>query len=297
MTTFWCTACQTTPMALGYFGYAYFAAHKDSLRAVAVQNGASAPPVLPSPATIIDKTYAPLSRPLYIYVKNSAARRGEVGRFLKHYLDKIDQFAVEGGYAPPTAEDKAANQATLAKLLPAATERGRNQERRQRSKEFGLVLSFPEPGERSAAPQAADLWPGHSRALAFWERVVTSGLVFCAAITIFTTAGIILVLGAQSFEFFRLPEVSVTEFFFGTTLRPSAHPPKFGIVPLLWGTFHGRRGLVDDRAADRPFERDLLERILRRGESEAFSSQRSSCWRGFPRSSTVTWPCCWSPRC
>jgi phosphate transport system substrate-binding protein len=105
---------------LGYFGYAYFAAHKDSLKAVPVQNGASAPPVLPSPATIIDKTYAPLSRPLYIYVKNSAARRGEVERFLKHYLDKIDQFAVDGGYAPPTSEDKAANQVTLAKLLPAA---------------------------------------------------------------------------------------------------------------------------------------------------------------------------------
>jgi phosphate transport system substrate-binding protein len=106
---------------LGYFGYAYYAAHKNTLRAVPVQNGASASPVLPSPATIIDKSYAPLSRPLYIYVKNSAARRGEVGRFLTHYLDKIDQFAVDGGYAPPTAEDKAANQATLAKLLPAAS--------------------------------------------------------------------------------------------------------------------------------------------------------------------------------
>ena len=49
---------------LGYFGYAYFAAHKDSLRSVAVQNGPNASPVLPSAATIIDKTYAPLSRPL-----------------------------------------------------------------------------------------------------------------------------------------------------------------------------------------------------------------------------------------
>jgi phosphate transport system permease protein len=92
-------------------------------------------------------------------------------------------------------------------------------------------------GERSAAPKAANLWPGHSRALAFWEGVVTSGLVLCAAITILTTAGIILVLGAQSFEFFRLPEISVTGFFFGTKLRPGADPPQFGIVPLLWGTF------------------------------------------------------------
>ncbi len=106
--------------ALGYFGYAYYAANKDNLRAVAVQNGSTAQAVLPSPATIIDKTYAPLSRPLFIYAKNSAARRPEVGRFLKYYLDKVDEFAVEGGYAPTTAEDKAANQATLAKVLATA---------------------------------------------------------------------------------------------------------------------------------------------------------------------------------
>ena len=69
---------------------------------MAVQNGADAQPVLPSPATIIDKTYAPLSRPLYIYVKNSAARRPEVAEFLKYYLENIDELAVEGGYDPPT---------------------------------------------------------------------------------------------------------------------------------------------------------------------------------------------------
>jgi len=105
------------PDSLGYFGYAYFAANQQKLRALAVQNGPGAPAVLPSPATIIDKTYAPLSRPLFIYVKNSAARRAEVGEFLNYYLDNIDKFAVTGGYAPPTAQDKTANQATLAKLL------------------------------------------------------------------------------------------------------------------------------------------------------------------------------------
>ncbi len=92
-------------------------------------------------------------------------------------------------------------------------------------------------GKQPTAPSAAVLWPGHSRALAFWERVVTVGLVLCALITVFTTAGIVLVLGAQSIEFFRLPEVSLSGFFFGTTLRPNADPPEFGIVPLLWGTF------------------------------------------------------------
>ncbi len=80
-------------------------------------------------------------------------------------------------------------------------------------------------------------WRGHSRALAFWEWMVTAGLASCALITVFTTVGIVLVLGVQSFEFFRLPVVSVTQFFFGTTLNPYADPPKFGILPLVWGTF------------------------------------------------------------
>jgi phosphate transport system substrate-binding protein len=106
------------PDALGYFGYAYFAANTDKLRAVPVRNGKDAKPVLPSPETIKDKSYAPLSRPLYIYVKNSAARtRPEVAQFLRFYLDGVDKFAVEGGYDPPTAQDNAANQEALSHLL------------------------------------------------------------------------------------------------------------------------------------------------------------------------------------
>ncbi len=102
---------------LGYFGYAYYASNKDKLRAVAVRNGPDAKPVLPSPETIKDKTYAPLSRPLYIYVKNAAARRPEVSQFLRFYLEGIDKFADEGGYNPPLPEDKAANEKALNQLL------------------------------------------------------------------------------------------------------------------------------------------------------------------------------------
>ena len=87
--------------------------------ALPVQNGPDAKPVLPSPATIADKTYAPLSRPLFIYVKNSAARRPEVAKFLKFYIEKNDELAVKGGYNPPTADDKASNEQTLARLIPS----------------------------------------------------------------------------------------------------------------------------------------------------------------------------------
>ncbi len=89
----------------------------------------------------------------------------------------------------------------------------------------------------SAAVAGPDLWSGHSRFLAFWERAVTVGLIVCAAITVLTTAGIIVVLGVQSFEFFHDAKVSVPGFLFGTVLKPDAQPPLFGIVPLMWGTF------------------------------------------------------------
>jgi phosphate transport system substrate-binding protein len=102
---------------LGYFGYAYFAANQDKLRAVAIKNGPTAQAVLPSPATIAEKSYAPLSRPLYIYVKNSAARRGEVAQFLRYYLDNVEQLATKALYDPPNAADRAANQEALAKLV------------------------------------------------------------------------------------------------------------------------------------------------------------------------------------
>jgi phosphate transport system substrate-binding protein len=105
---------------MGYFGYAYYAANKERLRAIAVQAGADAKPVLPSPETIADKSYTPLSRPLFIYVKNSAARRAEIKQFLKYYLENVQQLAVKGGYDPPTADELKENEAALAKLYPRA---------------------------------------------------------------------------------------------------------------------------------------------------------------------------------
>jgi len=99
---------------LGYFGYAYYTSNKDKLRAVAVKASTDTEAVTPSPKTILDKTYRPLSRPLYIYVKNSASRRPEVAAFLKYYLEKVATLAEKAGYVPPTAEDQAANRKALA---------------------------------------------------------------------------------------------------------------------------------------------------------------------------------------
>jgi phosphate transport system substrate-binding protein len=105
---------------IGYFGYAYYAANRERLRAIPVQNGPDAQPVLPSPESIAGKTYKPLSRPLFVFVKNSAARRPEVKQFLAYYLDNVDTLSVKAGYDPPTDDDRAANKAALAGLYPGA---------------------------------------------------------------------------------------------------------------------------------------------------------------------------------
>lgn len=103
---------------LAYLGYAYYAANNKDLRAVPIQNGPGAPPVAPGPATIVDDSYAPLSRPLYIYVKNSAVRRrAEVAEFLTFYIENLETLAPKAGYGPPTPADAAANREILAAFL------------------------------------------------------------------------------------------------------------------------------------------------------------------------------------
>jgi phosphate transport system substrate-binding protein len=66
--------------ALGYFGYSYYAANKNKLKAVAI-NG-----VLPSEATIKSGKYAPLSRPIFIYVNAKSADKGAVKQFVQYFL-------------------------------------------------------------------------------------------------------------------------------------------------------------------------------------------------------------------
>jgi hypothetical protein len=40
-----------------------------------------------------------------------------VGRFVRYYIENIDALAKEGGYEPPSPQDKAANKEALDHLL------------------------------------------------------------------------------------------------------------------------------------------------------------------------------------
>jgi len=91
----------TDPLALGFFGYAYYEENKTKLKAIPVDdendsNGKG--PILPSIETVKDGTYAPLSRPLFIYVNSKAVSRPEVVEFVNFYLDNAGELSSEVGY-------------------------------------------------------------------------------------------------------------------------------------------------------------------------------------------------------
>jgi phosphate transport system substrate-binding protein len=84
--------------AIGYFGYAYYAAHKDKMRAVAIDGGKG--PVSPSVDNVINGTYSPLSRPLFVYVKESAMDRPEIKEFVQFVMNNGADLVSEVGYVP-----------------------------------------------------------------------------------------------------------------------------------------------------------------------------------------------------
>ena len=85
--------------ALGYFGYAYYIAHKDKMRAVPIVNG-KGKEVGPSIEAVNDGSYQPLSRPLFVYVRDTAAARAEVQEFIKFFLTDGAELTKEVGYVP-----------------------------------------------------------------------------------------------------------------------------------------------------------------------------------------------------
>jgi phosphate transport system substrate-binding protein len=90
-------------LALGFFGYMYYAKNKDKLRALAVDDGNPSNglgPILPSPESVQNGTYQPLSRPLFVYVAANSLTRAPVAGFLNFYLERGWKLVGQVGYIP-----------------------------------------------------------------------------------------------------------------------------------------------------------------------------------------------------
>jgi phosphate transport system substrate-binding protein len=101
-----------TPGASGYFGYTYYEENQDTLKAVSVDSGSGC--VAPSAETAQDGSYAPLSRPLFIYVNNTSyADKPQVKEFVDFYIDQLPTISEAAKFIPLNDEQTAKTQEAL----------------------------------------------------------------------------------------------------------------------------------------------------------------------------------------
>jgi phosphate transport system substrate-binding protein len=112
------TGIEGTQGALGYVGFAFADQQKDKLKILGVDGGKGC--VKPSVATIADGTYAPLSRPLFMYPSTDTVAKPEVKAFIQYILDNNQKVVEAADYVPLTDELLTKAKANLDGATPVA---------------------------------------------------------------------------------------------------------------------------------------------------------------------------------
>lgn len=100
--------------AMGFFGFAYYAENRDKLKALPISwKGGKA--IAPTEESVINGTYQPLSRPIFIYVSATALKRPEVREFVEFYNRNAAKLVKEVKYVPLPARAYTYNLDALAK--------------------------------------------------------------------------------------------------------------------------------------------------------------------------------------
>ncbi len=103
--------------ALGYFGFTYYEENENRLKALGIDAGDGC--VDPSVEAAQDGTYKPLSRPLFIYVKNEALQRPEVAGFVRYYIENALSIAEDALFVPLTDEQESEQMKKLEETIGA----------------------------------------------------------------------------------------------------------------------------------------------------------------------------------
>jgi len=103
-----------SPGGMGYAGFSFYTENEGSLKALEVDNGKGCVP--PSVETAQDGSYAPLSRPLFMYPSQQALQKPEVKAFIAYYLENVNSVAEALGFVPLTEEQLAESEAAAAKI-------------------------------------------------------------------------------------------------------------------------------------------------------------------------------------
>ncbi len=90
---------------LGYVGLAYVLENKGKVKPLAIKNPKTGKCVLPSDKTVMDGSYQPFSRPLFIYInEKSAKEKPEIKEFVDFYLKNAGKISKQVGYIPLPAK-------------------------------------------------------------------------------------------------------------------------------------------------------------------------------------------------
>jgi phosphate transport system substrate-binding protein len=113
--------------AIGYFGYAYYAENTSRLKSLAIVEKEGKPAVAPSEASVLDGSYQPLSRPIFIYVNVKSLAKNEVREFTDFYLKNATRIAKEVKYVPLPERAYAAGLDRLSKMNKGTVYGGKNE--------------------------------------------------------------------------------------------------------------------------------------------------------------------------
>ncbi|MCF8541358.1 MAG: PstS family phosphate ABC transporter substrate-binding protein [Aurantimicrobium sp.] len=101
--------------ASGYFGLSYAEANADAVKLVAVDSGAGC--ITPSTETVLDGTYTPLSRPLYVYVNNANyAANPALASFIEFLVANSSEASAAAGFIGLSADQTAVADEELASI-------------------------------------------------------------------------------------------------------------------------------------------------------------------------------------
>lgn len=101
--------------ALGYLGFSYYEESADRIKPASIDNGEGC--VAPALETAQNGTYAPLSRPLFVYVATEAYRSNpNVRTYIDFFIANDDAITRRALFVPLSPEQRATAEATLAQL-------------------------------------------------------------------------------------------------------------------------------------------------------------------------------------
>ncbi len=102
--------------ALGFFGFAYYVENRDKLKSVPIVDKPGGKAVEPSMENVLNGTYQPLARPIFIYVNAAAVKKPEVREFIEYYNKHGEKLAREVKYVPLPAKAYSYNLESMGKM-------------------------------------------------------------------------------------------------------------------------------------------------------------------------------------